>query len=117
MPIFNPKLLFETDAAKNSEHKFALYKNYDEYLICDLYEKDHFIAAGYVTDPSVFLNDEGNSSYQEALDIVAEVNKARPESEKPKRRKKTGRIVDDNGNSIAVDENGNEYLLNQSVVR
>jgi hypothetical protein len=53
--IFNPTLLMMTDSAKKSGQHYALYKSWEEYIICDFYERDEYLKRGYRDDPSEFL--------------------------------------------------------------
>jgi hypothetical protein len=53
--IFNPTLLMMTDSAKKSGQHYALYKSWEEYIICDFYERDDYLKRGYREDPSEFL--------------------------------------------------------------
>ncbi len=125
MELFDPKLLFETDAAKKAEHKYAMYKSFNEYVVCDVFERDGFLAAGYSPEPTSFIKHVDISPADQALHILKDANVRRQSSNaearaeidgRTKRRPKTGRIVDDEGNSLAVDEEGNEYILNKQVV-
>jgi len=53
--IFNPTLIMMTDDAKKSGQHYALYKSWEEYIICDFYERDDYLKRGYREDPSEFL--------------------------------------------------------------
>ena len=82
--LFNPKLVYESEDSLKTQQRFTLYRNWDEYIICALHEKDAFIAAGYSDNPRDFISKETDAATRLRADI-ASITKKNVVTDAPKK--------------------------------
>jgi hypothetical protein len=102
--MYDPKLLFETEDAKQTNQKYALYKNWNEYIVVAYHERDYYLGLGYQTTPAGFPLDQKNTdtslephdlvhAKREVEDIDAEIARVSAQL-RPKRKRSTNKEID-----------------------
>lgn len=87
--LFNPKLVYESEDSLKTQQRFTLYRNWDEYIICALHERDAFLNAGYSENPRDFISKEIDDATRLREDIASITqNKSNIEAPKKIRLKK-----------------------------
>ena len=106
--IFDPKCVLETKASKTAEQKFCLYKNWEEYIICDFFERDHFIAEGYSDNPRTFIDKELaalKSASEKSIELELKIDALRrgeDVAEVKTRKPRTAKVIEENLNELAI---------------
>jgi hypothetical protein len=98
--IFDPKLIFSTEESKKTDHHYALYKSYNEYMICTFFERDEYISKGYKVNPADFLNiieDDRTKSLElstKAAELTQEIEELEQKVKKV-RKKRVNKVLMD----------------------